>query len=54
MTCNLGSGEELGARGKTITAFGRQEWLNNAAVGETQVPRGNSVGDVRVNVLVVN
>ena len=47
-------GEELEARGNTITAFGSQEWLQNAAAGDAHIPIGVRDGAVRVNVLVVN
>ena len=47
-------GEELGARGNTITAFGSHEWLANATEGAMQIPIGVRDGSVRVNVLVVN
>lgn len=43
-----------GARGKTRTAFGSQEWLKRAMVGEILTPIGVRDGDVTVNALVVN
>jgi hypothetical protein len=42
------------ARGNTITAFGRQEWLIKAGVGEIAMPIGLRVGVVKVNEFVVN
>jgi hypothetical protein len=58
-TCSTGSGSdgwelEFDARGNTMTALGRHEWLKRAARGDTHVPRGERAGDVSVNVLVVN
>lgn len=43
-----------GARGKTGTAFGAQEWLKRAMIGEMLTPIGVRVGDATVNALVVN
>lgn len=41
-------------RGKTTTAFGSQEWLMRATIGDTHTPVGVNVGVVTENVLVMN
>lgn len=44
----------LPPQGKTTTAFGQQEWLKSAIVGEMETPIGVREGEERVKVFVVN